>query len=389
MTAELRALALRLARENPRWGHRRISGELASLGFAVSPSPVRRLLARAGLGPAPRRSGPSWREFLRAQASSIVACDFFTVESVLLRRFYVRFFIAQASRRAWLAGCSANPTGAWVTQQARNLGLELADEDARFLIRDRDGKYRGSFDEVSQRRHSGREDAGAGPAGERRRRAVRQNRPRRVPRLAADRQPPPARARPGCLRRALQQAQAASRAQSSSHPNRGSHRRHRLSERSVAATASAASSTSTTEAPRGYATRLLAPFKRRGRLHARPRERLLKLRSCCPPSPGGRLSRPRTTNTRTPPRRTPISGHRALPSRHQQRGARGALPAFTMIRLTGSATGSTATARPAGNRSLPPATTPRFISRARSEPPLIRAASLLWTAHVRQISGRL
>ena len=100
-------------------------GELAKLGFRVSPTTIRRLLARAGLGPAPRRSGPSWREFLRAQAASIVACDFFTVESVLLRRYYVLFFIAHASRRVWLAGCSTNPTGAWVTQQARNLGLEL------------------------------------------------------------------------------------------------------------------------------------------------------------------------------------------------------------------------------------------------------------------------
>jgi transposase InsO family protein len=114
----------------------------------VSPSTVRRLLARAGLGPAPRRSGPSWREFLRAQASSIVACDFFTVESLLLRRYYVLFFIAHARRRVWLAGCSPNPTGAWVTQQARNLGLERADEDARFLIRDRDSKYSATFDEV-------------------------------------------------------------------------------------------------------------------------------------------------------------------------------------------------------------------------------------------------
>ena len=139
---------LRLARENPRWGHRRISGELAKLGLRVSPTTVRRLLARAGLGPAPRRSGPGWREFLRAQAASIVACDFFTVESVLLRRYYVLFFIAHASRRVWLAGCSTNPTGAWVTQQARNLGLDLADEGMRFLIRDRDSKYSGTFDEV-------------------------------------------------------------------------------------------------------------------------------------------------------------------------------------------------------------------------------------------------
>jgi len=148
VTAEVRALVLRLARENPRWGHRRISGELARLGLRVSPTTVRRLLARARLGPAPRRSGPSWREFLRTQAASIVACDFLTVESVFLRRYYALFFIAHATRRVWLAGCSTNPTGAWATQQARNLGLEIADQGMRFLIRDRDSKYSGPFDEV-------------------------------------------------------------------------------------------------------------------------------------------------------------------------------------------------------------------------------------------------
>jgi hypothetical protein len=96
--------------------------------------------ACAGLDPAPRSSGQGWREFLRPQAASIVACDFFTVESVLLRRYYVLFFIAHASRRVWLAGCSTNPTGAWVAQQARNLGLDFGDEGMRFLIRDRDSK---------------------------------------------------------------------------------------------------------------------------------------------------------------------------------------------------------------------------------------------------------
>jgi Reverse transcriptase (RNA-dependent DNA polymerase) len=177
----------------------------------VSPSTVRRLV-RAGLGPAPRGSGPGWREFLRAQAASIVACDFFTVESVLLRRYYVLFFIAHASRRVWFAGCSTKPTGARVTQQARNLGLDLADDGIRVLIRDRDSKYRGSFDELLR--------AGGirvvktpvrAPQAKRYRRALRQNRPRRVPRLAADPQPPPPRARPARLRRALQQPQAAPR----------------------------------------------------------------------------------------------------------------------------------------------------------------------------------
>jgi putative transposase len=146
--AEVRALVLRLARENPSWGHRRIGGELAKLGLRVSPTTVRRLLARAGLGPARRRSGPSWRDFLRAQSASIVACDLFTVESVLLRRYYVLFFITHANRRVWLAGCSPKPTGTWLTQQARNLGLDLADHGMRLLIRDRDSKYSGPFDEV-------------------------------------------------------------------------------------------------------------------------------------------------------------------------------------------------------------------------------------------------
>jgi transposase InsO family protein len=141
-------LVLRLARENARWGHRRICGELAKLGFRVSPTSIRRLLAEAKLGSAPRRSGPSWREFLHTQAASIVACDFFTVESLFLRRYYALFFIAHGNRRVWLAGCTANPTGAWVTQQARNLGLDFSVQGVRFLIRDRDSKYSGPFDEV-------------------------------------------------------------------------------------------------------------------------------------------------------------------------------------------------------------------------------------------------
>jgi putative transposase len=148
LPAEVRELVLRLARENPRWGHRRICGELAKLGFRVSPTSIRRLLAQARLEPAPRRAGPSWREFLRAQAASIAACDFFTVESVFLRRYYALFFITHGSRRVWLAGCTTNPTGAWVTQQARNLGLDFSDQGVRFLIRDRDSKFSGAFDEV-------------------------------------------------------------------------------------------------------------------------------------------------------------------------------------------------------------------------------------------------
>jgi putative transposase len=148
LSPEIRQLVLRLAHENPRWGHRRICGELRKLGFAVSATSVRRLLLGAGLEPAPRRGGPSWREFLRSQAASMIACDFLTVETILLRRFYVLFFIAHASRRVWFAGCTRNPTGEWVTQQARNLGLEFGESGVRFLIRDRDSKYSGPFDEV-------------------------------------------------------------------------------------------------------------------------------------------------------------------------------------------------------------------------------------------------
>src|SRR5450755_4491448 len=128
-------------------------------------------------------------------------------------------------------------------------------------------------------------------------------------------------------------------------------------------------------------------IKQRGRIHARPPERRLMLRSCCPPSPCGRLSRPRTT-TRTPPRPARIGRHRALPGRHQRPGAHGTLPTFAMIRLTGLAAGCTPTAHPAGTRSIPPATTSGSKSQTWSEPPSNRAASLLSTTHVHQVSGR-
>jgi putative transposase len=140
----VRQLVVRFARENPRWGYPRIAGELLKLGTRVSPSTVRRLL----LTPAPRRSGPSWRAFLRQQAASMIACDFFTVETISLRRFYVLFFIELESRRVHLAGCTTNPMGGWVTQQARNLGFTGVLERMRFLIDDRDSKFSAAFDEV-------------------------------------------------------------------------------------------------------------------------------------------------------------------------------------------------------------------------------------------------
>jgi putative transposase len=144
----VRELVLRFARENPGWGYPRIAGELRKLGLRISPSTVRRILLTAGLSPAPRRAGPTWRQFLRQQAASVLACDFFTVETISLRRFYVLFFIELESRRVHLAGCTTNPTGAWVTQQARNLSFTGLFERMRFLIHDRDSKFAASFDEV-------------------------------------------------------------------------------------------------------------------------------------------------------------------------------------------------------------------------------------------------
>jgi hypothetical protein len=138
-----------LARENPAWGYARISGELAGVGVRVRPAPCA-TSTRAGLGSAPRRNGPTWAQFLKTQAGGIWACDLFHVDTVLFKRIYVLFFIEHATRVVHIAGATANPTGAWMAQQARNLVMDLGEraEQVRFLIKDRDGKFIGVFDEV-------------------------------------------------------------------------------------------------------------------------------------------------------------------------------------------------------------------------------------------------
>jgi transposase len=143
-------LICRLARENPRWGYLRIVGELRKLGVAVSKTSVATVLRRQGLPPAPRRAGPSWSEFLRAQAELVLATDFFTVDSVLLRRYYVLFVVEVKTRVVHLLGVTANPDGPWATQVARNFVGELEEHGQRFrfLLRDRDTKFTASFDAV-------------------------------------------------------------------------------------------------------------------------------------------------------------------------------------------------------------------------------------------------
>jgi hypothetical protein len=139
----MQQLIIRLANENPRWGYQRLKGELLRLGVRVSATAIRTTLRRHGLDPAPRRGTTAWRTFLRQQAAGIVACDFFAVDTIWLRRLYVLFFIELRTRRVHLAGVTANPDGGWVTQQARNLLLTLEERGrrVRFLLHDRDAKF--------------------------------------------------------------------------------------------------------------------------------------------------------------------------------------------------------------------------------------------------------
>ncbi len=148
--ASIARLVVRMATENPLWGYRRIHGELTKLGLAVAPSTVWEILHAAGIDPAPRRSDPTWRQFLHVQAAGILAVDFLHVDSVLLKRLYVLVFIEHGTRRMHIGGVTAHPTDDWTVQQARNLALTLDERFGaiKFLIRDRGSNFTASFDAV-------------------------------------------------------------------------------------------------------------------------------------------------------------------------------------------------------------------------------------------------
>ena len=206
-------VVIRLARENPTWGYRRIHGELSVLGIDLAPASVWNILQRHGLDTTPDRTGPTWGEFLRAQATTILACDFLTVDTILLRRLYILFFIELDTRKVYVAGVTAHPTGAWVIQQARNLSFELAQRSrpVKFLIRDRDTKFTAEFDEVF--RSGGNPDrphSDSGTSCQRIRRAIRRNHPLRMSGPDADLRPTKSRSSGPQVRRALQQSPTSS-----------------------------------------------------------------------------------------------------------------------------------------------------------------------------------
>jgi putative transposase len=148
--AAIRKLVIRMAMDNPTWGHRRVQGELIKLGHQIAASTVWQILHDAGINPAPRRPGPTWSQFLTAQARGILAVDFVHVDTVLLRRIYALIIIEHGTRRAHLAGVTAHPDGSWTTQVARNFLMDLGQRAAsiKFLIRDRAGQFTESFDAV-------------------------------------------------------------------------------------------------------------------------------------------------------------------------------------------------------------------------------------------------
>jgi putative transposase len=202
----VRALVLRLAAENPTWGHRRVHGELVRLGHTIAASTVWKILHQAGVDSAPRRAGPTWKQFLTTQARSIVACDFFTVDTVCFQRLYVLFFLELATRQVHVAGVTAHPTGAWVTQQARNLLMTLNEHANRFrfLVRDpRHKVHRRVRRGLHHRRHGNHPHASSGAPGERPRGALGRHRPSRVHRPDAHPRPTTPDRRPRRIHAAL------------------------------------------------------------------------------------------------------------------------------------------------------------------------------------------
>ncbi len=147
---EIQKLIRQMARDNPKWGCVRVRGELLKLGYVISATAIRNLLRRNRIGPAPLRSRQTWKAFLRAQASAIVLTDFFSVDTVFLRRLYVLLYMELATRRVIWFAVTDRPDGAWVRQQARNVSWELnaCGAPARFLIHDHDHKYGGGSDLV-------------------------------------------------------------------------------------------------------------------------------------------------------------------------------------------------------------------------------------------------
>jgi putative transposase len=146
---EIRRLIIRLATENPNWGYRRTHGELHRLGHRVAASTVWKILRAAGIDPAADRNGPTWSEFIRSQAATIIATDFACVDTAFLRRYHVLFIIEVGTRRVHLAGITTNPTGPWTTQAARNFLMRLRDDHGfRYLIRDGAGQFTRTFDDV-------------------------------------------------------------------------------------------------------------------------------------------------------------------------------------------------------------------------------------------------